>query len=310
MKPGSQYAVRGTQSRATTFLPPGLLERLGGLDVIARAVVQGFVAGIHRSPLRGAGEEFARHREYQQGDDVRRLDWKLYGRTDRLYIREFEERSNLAAYLVVDASASMAYAEPDGVSKLLYAKYLAAALAHLMLRAGDAVGLASFGADARLLVRPRSTRGQLHQVLHQLQRLEAQGDGSSSGALQRAGEGLRRRGRVVLISDMLEEHGGEAIIEAVGRLRARGDEVICLRVMTPSEAGTRALPAGRFFDPERPGTRLPAAPGADPGYAERVATYYRELAARLRERGAEYVPILTDDPVERSLIRWLRAREA
>lgn len=296
-------------AREPGFLPPGLLERLGGLDVIARVVVQGFVAGSHRSPLRGAGEEFARHREYQQGDDVRRLDWKLYGRTDRLYIREFEERSNLAAYLVVDASASMAYAEPGGVAKLLYAKYLAAALAHLMLRAGDAVGLASFGAEGRLLVRPRSARGQLHEILRRLQRLEAGGGAPSSGTLQRAAEALRRRGRIVLISDLLEEDGGAATLAAVARSRARGDEVICLRVLTATEAGTRPLPSGRFFDPEQPQTRIPAAPDADPGYRERVASYYRDLAERLREQGAEYVPVLTDQPVERSLIRWLRARE-
>src|SRR5437764_685184 len=147
---------------STDFLPPGLLARLGGLELVARTVVRGFQAGIHRSPLRGAGEDFAKHRDYQQGDDVRYLDWKLFARTDRLYVREFEERSNLQAYVVVDASASMDYAGAGGVTKLRYATYVAAALSRLLNRAGDAVGLAAFGCDARLLLAPRSRKGHPH----------------------------------------------------------------------------------------------------------------------------------------------------
>ncbi|HEX8273708.1 MAG TPA: DUF58 domain-containing protein [Longimicrobiaceae bacterium] len=292
------------------FLPPGLLERLGGLDVVARTVAQGFVAGIHRSPNHGAGEEFARHREYQQGDDVRRLDWKVYGRTDRLYVREFRERSNLGAVLVVDATASMGYAEPGGVPKLRYAAYVAAAMAHLMLGAGDAVGLATFGRAAELALPPRSRRGQLHDLLLRLEGLRAEGGAPAAAALDRAGERLRRPGRVVLVSDLLEEGDGDSLVAAVGRLRARGDEAVVMRVLTPAEEGTRPPEPGRFFDPERPGPGIAAAPAADPGFAERVRAYYNGLAARLRERGAEYVALSTAEPVERGLIRWARSRRA
>lgn len=292
------------------FLPPGLLERLGGLDVVARTVAQGVVAGIHRSQRRGAGEEFARHREYQQGDDVRRLDWKVYGRTDRLYVREFRERSNLGAVLVVDATASMGYAEPGGVPKLRYAAYVVAAMAHLMLGAGDAVGLATFGAGAAAALPPRARRGQLNDVLLRLGRLRAEGGASAAPALDRAGEQLRRPGRVVLVSDLLEEGDGAGVVAAAGRLRARGDEVVVFRVLTPAEEGTRAPGPGRFFDPERPGPEVAAVPAADAGYAERVRDYYDALAARLRERGAEYVPLSTAEPVERGLLRWARGRRA
>lgn len=292
----------------THFLPPGLLERLGGLDVVARTVAQGFVAGIHRSPNHGAGEEFARHREYQQGDDVRWLDWKVYGRTDRLYVREFRERSNLGAVLVVDATASMGYAEPGGVPKLRYAAYVAAALAHLMLGAGDAVGLATFGTGAELALPPRSRRGQLHDLLLRLEGLRAEGGAAAAAALDRAGERLRRPGRVVLVSDLLEEGAADATVAAAGRLRARGDEVIVFRVLTPAEEGVRAPEPGRFYDPERPGPGIAAAPAADPGYAERVRAWYDALAERLRGRGVEYVPLSTAEPVERGLIRWARAR--
>lgn len=290
------------------FLPPGLLERLGGLDVVARTVVRGVVAGTHRSPFRGVGEDFARHREYQQGDDPRHLDWKVYGRTDRLYVREFEERSNLHAVLVVDATASMGFAEPGGVSKLRYAAYAAAALAHLMLGAGDAVGLASLGVAGTVALPARSRRGQLHGLLLRLEGLRAEGGAPAAPLLDRVGERLRRRGRAVLLSDLLEEDGGAALVSAAGRLRARGDEVIVLRVLTPAEEGVRPPGPGLFFDPERPRDALPAAPAADPGYAERVRSYYDSISSRLRERGVEYVPLSTAEPVEHGLIRWLRAR--
>lgn len=290
------------------WLPPGLLERVGGLDLVARTVVRGFLSGLHRSPLRGAGEDFARHREYQQGDDLRHLDWKLYGRTDRLYVREYEERSNLEAYLVVDATASMGYAGADGVTKLRYAQYVAAALAHLMLSSGDAVGLAAFGGGARLLLPPRTRRGHLHDLLTQLDRLTPAGNDGPAEVLDRVGEALRRRGRVVLLSDLLEDDDGRALSTVAGRLRARGDETVLLRVLTPEEAGDAALPPAMFFDPERPDAEVPAAPGADDGYRARVAEYYRALGHRLTGRGAEYVPLSTAEPVEAGLVRWLHAR--
>jgi uncharacterized protein (DUF58 family) len=295
-------------SATAAFLPPHLLERLGGLDVIARTVVAGFQAGIHRSPHRGAGEDFARHREYQQGDDVRYLDWRLYARTDRLYVREFEERSNLHCYIVVDSSASMDFAEPGGVPKWRYAAYTAAALAHLMLRAGDAVGLAAFDADARLLLPPRTRRGHLHDLLLELERLRPGGTAGAAQVLDRVGGALRRRGRVVIISDLLEEDGGNAMVAAAGRLRARGDEVMVLRVLTRTENGDHDPGPGLYFDPEAPGREIPAAPGTDAGYAARVAAYYDALSARLRERGVEYVPLSTAAPVEEALVAWINRR--
>lgn len=295
-------------SAASDFLPPKLLERLGGLDIIARTVVSGFQTGIHKSPHRGAGEDFAKHRDYQQGDDIRYLDWKLYARTDRLHVREFEERSNLAAYLVVDTSASMDYAEPGGVTKARYAAFLAAALAHLMLRSGDAVGLALAGAEPRLLLPPRSRRGHLHDLLLHLERMKPSGSGHAADALDRVGGALTRRGRVVLISDLLEDDDGAALVASAGRLRARGDEVIILRVLTPAESGERAPGAGLFFDPEKPHQELAATPDADAGYTRRVTAYYESIADRLRERGVEYVPLTTAQPVEEALVAWANRR--
>jgi uncharacterized protein (DUF58 family) len=290
------------------LLPPDLLDRLGSLELLARSVVQGFVSGLHRAPLQGAGLDFAGHRPYQQGDELRRIDWRLFGRTDRHYVREFREDASLQAYLVLDTTLSMAFADPDGVSKLRYAQILSAAIAHIMLAAGDGVGLATFDEEVRLRAVPRTRAGHLHDLLLELERVRARGDASAADALERAGGGLQRRGRVVLVSDLLDSDDGERLIEAAGRLRARGDEVIVLRVLTPGEAGRRASPPARYFDPERPHLSATAEPGRDGAFRERVEAYYATLARRLEERGAEYVPFFTDEPLERALRRWIAWR--
>lgn len=297
-----------TAHPSAELLPPHVLERLGGLAIIHRYVVEGFVAGLHRSAYRGAGEEFTRHRAYQQGDDVRFIDWRLFGRTDRLHVREYRERSNLDGYILVDASLSMGYADAAGISKLRYASFVAAALAHLMLRAGDAVGLASFP-DPRVHLPPRNRPGYVHDLLLQLESLRATRAGRIEPALDRVGEALRRRGRVVVISDLLEDDDGAGLVNAVGRLRARGDEVIVLRPLTPQETGEEPLPAGLYYDPERPAEPVPGVPRADAGYRDRVAAYYERIGDQLRERGAELILLTTAEPVEHALAAWLRTRE-
>lgn len=295
-------------STRSELLPPELLDGLGGLDLVAHTIVRGFVSGAHRSPFLGSGEDFSRHRAYQQGDDVRRLDWRLYGRTDRLYVRLFEEDSNLQAFLLVDASESMGFAGDAPVTKLRYAQFVAAALAHVMLGSGDAVGLASLGMETRLHLPPRNRPGHLHDLLLALERLEPRGRRSASLALDEVGAQLRRRGRVVLLTDGLEDDDGDALLGAVGRLRARGDEVIVVRVVSRTELGEADLGSGRYFDPEAPARTIDAVPGADPGFAARVAAYYDRLRRGLEEAGAEYVPMTIDTPLVTALGQWLVAR--
>ncbi|MDA1103406.1 MAG: DUF58 domain-containing protein [Gemmatimonadetes bacterium] len=290
------------------LLPAEILERLGSLDLVARTIVRGFVSGAHRSPFLGSGEDFSRHRAYQQGDDVRRLDWKLYGRTDRLYVRLFQEDSNLQAFLVVDTSESMGFVGDGAVSKLRYSQFLAAALAHVMLRGGDAPGLASFGARTAYHVPPRNRSGHLHDLLLALERLTPGGTGSAAQALDEVGGALRRRGRIILLSDCLEEDGGQALLGAVGRLRARGDEVIVVRVASSLELGETDGGAARYFDPERPHEVTAAVLGSDAGFRQRVAAYYTTLQRGLEERGAEYVGLTTDQPLVSALGVWLMSR--
>ncbi|MBW3631219.1 MAG: DUF58 domain-containing protein [Gemmatimonadetes bacterium] len=292
------------------FIAPHLLERLGGLDLIARTVVSGLATGQHRSTAQGAGGEFHRHRAYQQGDDLRNLDWRVYARTDRLFVREYRSDSNLQAYLVLDSTLSMSYADRHGVTKRRYAAYLGAALAHLMLRGGDHVGVASYGEAPHLHLLAGRRAGQLQAVLRVLERLEPSGRSGAAGGVDRAGMALRRRGRLVLLSDLLEEDGGDALVSSLGRVRARGDEVIVLCILTPEERGEEPAPAGLVYDPERPEISVPAVPHDDAGYVERVRTYYDGLAARMAEVGVEFVSFSTTTPVDRGLDQWLRARRS
>lgn len=290
------------------LLPPELLEELGGLDIIARAVVRGFMTGAHRSPFAGSGEDFFRHRVYQQGDDVRHVDWRLFARTDRLYVKQFREESNLEALILVDASLSMGYGETGRPTKLRYASILAAALAYLMIASGDAAGLATFGPSLRYHAPPRNRPGHLRDLLLSLERLEPEGNGSAAEAVDRAGEMLRRQGRIVLISDLLEADSGEALRGALARLRARGDEVIVFRPLTPAESGEVPPGPGLFYDPEHPRSAVPAAPGADRGYSERVEAYYHRLAKAMSELGVEYVPLSTREPPGGALRDWIAGR--
>ncbi len=305
--PGTPRTARAGTGN-TELLPPELLDSLGGLDLVARTIVRGFIQGVHRSPFLGSGEDFSRHRPYQQGDDVRRLDWRLYGRTDRLHVRLFEEDSNLQAFLVVDASRSMDFVGDGAVSKLRYAQFVAAALAHIMVQGGDAAGLASLGTSTRMHLPPRNRPGHLHDLLLALERLEPEGDQRASEALDRVGSRLRRRGRVILLSDGLDEDDDEGLLAAVRRLRARGDEVIVVRIATRTELGEASLGPGRYFDPEAPDSVIDAVPGEDPGFRERVSAYYEGLRWGLEAAGAEYVGLTTDMPLITALGSWLVAR--
>jgi uncharacterized protein (DUF58 family) len=300
------------------LLPAELLDRLEDLEWAARLVVRGVGAGIHRSSLLGRGEDFDRHRPYQQGDDVRHLDWKLLARTDRLYVRQFRESSSLRAMLVLDATPSMRFG-PGGVSKLRYAVLLAAAMAHLLRRADDLPGLAVAGAGGgEIFLPPRHGREAFHTLLHTLVGV-ADGSGPGSRPLtDRAGPGhllpttldrvahrMPAGGRVVILSDFLDENSGD-LVRTAGLLRARGDEVTAVRILTPEELGEAGGAHALYTDPEAPGVRIPGAPARDPGYRNRLDAHFRHIARALEHRGAEWIEARTDEAPAAMLRRWLR----
>jgi uncharacterized protein (DUF58 family) len=298
----------GRPERADLLTPEQLTE-LGGLELVARRVVEGFIAGLHRSPHRGFSVEFAEHRAYQPGDDLRFVDWRMYGRSDRYYVKQFEEETNLRAYLVVDASASMGWTSRPGdlPTKLWYAKQLAASLALLLLRQGDAVGFVAFDQRIRARNEPRARPSQWHTLLASLQGLDAGRETEASGALREVAARLRRRGLVVLLSDLLVDP--EPTRTALRFLRHRGHEVLVFHIMDPGERELPPVRDARFVDPET-GDELPiSVADLRSEYRTAVAEAVEEWRATLAPEGMDYAVVQTDQPMVHALRRYLHKRE-
>lgn len=295
-------------ARRLDLVDPRELAGVRDLELVARGVVEGFLIGLHRSPNRGPSVEFAENRLYNPGDDVRFVDWKVYARTDRIYIKQFEEETNLDAHLLVDASRSMGWSsEPDRLpSKLAYARMLAASLGLLLLRQGDAPGLLVFDERVRAELPPRSTRTQWWRIVRALQAEEAAGRTDAGGAARGLGSRLRRRGLAILVSDLLVDPDSTGV--ALRYLRHAGHQVLVFHLMDPGERELPAAGEAIFFDPETGEEVRGNSAALRREYREAVD---RGLAAWQRtclEMGAEYAPVTTDTPLGLALRRFLETR--
>jgi uncharacterized protein (DUF58 family) len=222
----------GDQQSGTRFLAPEVLARIGSLELIARYVVEGFISGLHRSPHLGFSTDFAEHRQYMPGDDLRHLDWKLLARTDRLYIKKYQGDTNTRVHILMDSSASMGYGSGE-VTKLHYAQYLASSLAYLCIRQHDPVGLIAFDEEVIDHVPPRSVSGHLRTVLGIIDRLVPGRGTALTDQLHRTAELITRRGIIVLISDLYDDP--QQLIEGLEHLRFQGNDVIVFHLMDDQE---------------------------------------------------------------------------
>jgi uncharacterized protein (DUF58 family) len=291
------------------LLDPASLSRIGGIEFIARKVVEGFLMGLHRSPHRGFSAEFAELRGYRPGDDLRHIDWRMFARSDRYYVKQFEEETNLRAYLLLDVSASMDWSShPDSLpTKLWYGRLITAALGLLLLRQGDRVGLAVFDEEVRAWLPDRGGRRQWYELLRHFSAASAGGHTEPHHALREIATRLRRRGLVVLLSDLLADP--EATRLALRFLRHRGHEVLVLHLVDPGE---RELPAGgdvRFFDPETDEEILVSVADLRTRYREAVNSALAEWERALRPHGIDYVVVDTGKPMALALRAYLRKRE-
>ena len=278
------------------LLDPIEVARLGGLEVTTRGVVEGFLTGFHRSPRRGFSVEFAEHRMYQPGDELRYVDWKILGRNDRLYVKQFEEETNLRAMVVLDASQSMAWTGDAEtlLPKLDYARRLVAALSLILLRQRDATGLITFDDDVRSITPPRARTAHWHQLLGVLSGLRAGEGTAAEPALRRVVELLRRRGLVVFVSDLLLDR--ELALTALRFLRHRGHQVLVLHVMDPGEVTLRGPAEARFEDPETRAAVVLRPRDWAAAYEETVAGVVSEWRAACRRHGIAYHRVLTSAP--------------
>jgi uncharacterized protein (DUF58 family) len=288
-----------------SFLDPVLLARISDLALLARTVVDGFMHGQHRSMRKGSSTDFAQHRAYQPGDDLRRIDWRLLGRTDRFYMKEFEADTNASVIFALDSSASMDYGS-HGVTKYDYGRFLIASLAWLSQAQGDRVGLATFKGDIVDVVPPSARHLQL--LLHTLGRSKATGAGSLATPVQRLAHMTSRAGITVLVTDCYESP--EELGRCADALRMRGQDLIIFHVVDAAERDFPFTAAATFEDSESK-TRIAVRPDdLRKRYLEQARAHHAAVAKRLLASGADYVRVETDQPLDRALHAYLDRRLA
>ena len=290
----------------SSSLDPSALARFGRLELVARLVVEGVMAGLHKSPFKGFSVEFAEHRQYGPGDEIRHIDWRAFGKTDRYYVKEYEEETNLKAYLVVDSSGSMAYAGRTA-SKFEHARRLAASLAYLMISQRDAVGLVTFDDAVRSMIPARSAPGHFSVVCKALEDASTGGEAPLSGILHALAERVKRRGLIVILSDGFDQL--EELSSALRHLRHRRHEVLFFHTLAPEEEEFPFRRPSRFRDLERAGRQVRVDPlSLRAAYLERFNAFRQSLKERIRAMDADYHRASTAEPIETTLLDYLSSR--
>ena len=294
-----------TSARARQFLDPAVIARLGTLELKAKTIVEGFLSGLHRSPFKGFSVEFAEYRQYIHGDDLSTIDWKVFARSDRYYVKKFEEETNLDCHLLVDVSGSMGYGS-RGMTKFEYAACLAASLGYLMNRQRDAVGLMAFD-DRIVSALPARTRpGHLRNLLVTLDRLTLGRQTNVSKPLHQLAESLTKRGMVVLISDLLDDP--EAVVRGLKHFQYRGSDVLVFHVLDPDELEFPFDRATRFEDLETD-EEVMAVPGVVRAhYLKEIGALIERYRRELGGAGIDYHLVNTKEPLELALLKYLSTR--
>lgn len=289
------------------YLQPQVVATLANMELRARLVVEGFITGLHKSPYHGFSVEFAEHRQYMPGDEIRHVDWKIYGRTGRYYIKQYEEETNLKSYLLLDTSRSMAFSAGGRMPKLEYASYLVAALSYMMVKQQDAVGLTLFDEGITQHLPPHATRGYLRQILAALENVRAGNRTGAGRSLHQVADRIRRRGLVVVVSDLLDDP--DEIIGALKHFRHKKNEVIVMQVLDPLERSFAFDDDALFRDMET-GRELMTRPWQiRKAYGKAMRTFLDRFKRECRENFVDYVLLDTATPYDVALIEYLSKRE-
>ena len=288
------------------FLNPSILASISGLDLVAKTVVDGFVAGMHRSPDFGFSQEFAEYSPYTPGDDLRRIDWNVYARTERMYLKRYHGETNSSLTILLDASNSMQFGS-HGVNKMDYARYLAASLFYLAIRGQrDAAGLITFDDEIRNYIRPSTRQGQLHRLLAGLEQAEARARTDFAKPMRYFMELLRRRGIVLIVSDFWESP--ESIIRTIEPLRFRGNEVVLFHVLDPEDVHPKLNGPAILVDLETE-AKLEVTPDyTRHEYREKIEAHLADLRDRTQAAGMGYYLLMTDRPLDEALREYLTLR--
>ncbi len=300
----------------TQFLDPAVISRLGNMELKARLIVEGYIAGLHRSPYHGFSVEFAEYRQYMQGDNIKDVDWKVYGKTDRFFIKVYEEETNLRTTILLDKSGSMGFSSSadtanrggaPGISKLTYGSLLSASLSYLMIRQQDAVGLCLFDEKIRALIPHRSVRKQLFYLLTNLDRLIPGEKTRISPALHDMAERVRRRGLVILISDLMDD--ADDVLMGLKHFRHRNHEVIVFHILDRRELDLEYRDEVEFRDLETE-KKIRVEPAfIKEFYSKQVGEWVEKLSKGCREHQIDYNLLVTDTPFDQALTAYLGKRQ-
>ena len=288
------------------ILTPDIISRLNNLSLKARFVVEGFIVGLHKSPYHGFSVEFSEHRAYGAGDEIRHVDWKLWGKTDRYFIKQFEEETNLKSYLLIDQSLSMTYKSAN-VTKLEYAQILAASLGYLMLKQQDAVGLTLFDDEIRVNIPARSKRSHLNIILSKMQNIKPGPETTIAPILHKTAEAIKKRGLIILISDLFDDP--DEILSGLQHFRYKGHEVVVFHVLDSQEITLDFTQRTRFRDMES-GEEIITDPWhIQSDYQKSMEQFCDYMKSMCRQRNIDYVRLSTDSPLDMALSEYLIKRK-
>ena len=287
-------------------LSPEIISRLNNLSLKARFVVEGFIVGLHKSPYHGFSVEFSEHRAYGVGDEIRHIDWKLWGKTDRYFVKQFEEETNLKSYLLIDQSLSMNY-QSNKVSKLEYAQLLAACLGYLMLKQQDAVGLTLFDDQIRVNIPARSKRSHLNVILSQMENISAGPETRMAPVLHQPAEVIKKRGLIILISDLFDFP--EEVLSGLQHFRYNGHEVVVFHILDPQELKLDFPQRTRFRDMESGEEMITDPWHIQMDYQRSVEAFCNYYKIQCRQNNIDYIHLTTDASLDLALSEYLLKRK-
>ena len=294
-------------STPARFFDPELLGRIGSLELVARAVVEGFMSGLHRSPFTGFSTEFTEYRQYNPGDDLRYLDWRLLARTDRYFIKKYRADTNTQCHLLIDTSASMSYAHASSITKLQYAQYLAGSLAYLLNRQQDAVGLVAFSDKVHMHVPARNRTGHMRTIFGNLSLLQAGGETRLVDSLHQLAEILTRRGIVVIVSDFYDQT--DRLQEAFQHLRFKGHDLVAFQVLDQNELDFDFTDPVLLLEDAETQEQMPVLPDVVmSGYRERMRQHIEGLRRCAAANNVDYEMMTTKQPLDFALFSFLSRR--
>ncbi len=289
------------------FLDPSFISKLNSLELRARLVVEGFIVGLHKSPYHGFSVEFSEHRAYMQGDNLKDVDWKVFGKTEKYFIKQYEEETNLRSYIFLDTSNSMAYTSGNNVSKLEYSLTLAAALSYLMIHQQDAVGLTLYSEKINKFLPPKSSRAYLQEILKNLANVNASEKTNTAESLSEAAEKIKRKGLVIIISDLFDEIN--SVLKALKHFSYKKNEVIVFQVLDPMEK-TFSFGKDAIFKDLETGDELTTQPyQIQKAYREAMSEFTNRIKKECLNSNIDYNLLDTSDSYDKALFRYIQKRE-